>query len=330
MKSIVAKLSWDSAINTMLMVAGMAGVVYFSAGRGSDPVMIGIVAAVGIAGVYYCRKGANIAANAWFQRRAMKFLAAGLMLVVAYAIEANNHLSVGSHNQDELTADRVKAKAVYDANVDRVNMLAAKLTELKNRQAWKADVPPAEASQALIDAAKAHRFYRINTNGCTETKGAETTKFCRDLKQHEANKALAADKLLIAAEVKATEADLEAARIERDRSKVVTTSERAENRNIKKVASWVGIKDFDPDFGNAMLMFMGLCMFLSIREWLHVAEQYEDKTLPPWPLFAWMRRKWNDDATHAITTDQTSTALIQPTQTAFTTMTMRQLRSLAA
>lgn len=292
LKSALRHVTWDRFITYLLMIAGMVAVIYFSQDRGADKVLVFIAAAVGIAGVYYCRKAADIAANAWYQRRAMKFAAGLVLLAAAYTIEGNNHFSVGSHNQDELTASRVAAKQSYDDRLNEANRAGARVLELRQEVAWKTELPPVEAIQAKIDAAKAHKFFRVNTTECTVMKGPETTRFCRELRQLEADKAMALRKLQIAEELKVAEAEHAKAKAKLEGTHVVTTTERADVRNIKKVAAFFGVNNFDVEFSNALLMFMGLCLFLSLREWLHVAEQYEGKPLRPWPFMQWARNKW--------------------------------------
>lgn len=328
-KDVLRHVTWDRAITYLLMIAGMVAVIYFSQDRGADKVLVFIAAAVGIAGVYYCRKGAQIAADAWYQRRLMKFCAGLLLLGAAYTIEANNHFSVGSHNQDELTAHRVAAKQAYDVRKEEANLAGAKVLELRQEAAWKTELPPVDAIQAKIDAAKAHKFFRVNTAECTVMKGAETTKFCRDLKQLEADKAMALRKLQIAEELKIAEADHAKKTAALEGTSVVTTTERADVRNIKKAAAFLGFKEFDVEFSNALLMFMGLCLFLSLREWLHVAEQYEGKQLRSWPFVAWAKRKWNGTAEP----EQTVTPLVRSAADQFPpkqSHVMVSLRSLAA
>lgn len=328
---LFARASWDRGITYLLMIAGMVAVVYFSVGRGSDPVTVFVVAAVGIAGVYYCRKGADIAANAWYQRRVMKLCTGMVLLIAAYTIEANNHFSVGSHNQDELTAQRVSAKQSYDARKAEANAAGARVLKLRQEDAWKTELPPVDAIQAKIDAAKAHKFYRVNTTECTVMKGPDTTKFCRELKQLEADKAMALRKLQIDEELKSAETAHAKATAALESTQVVTTTERADVRNIKKAAAYLGVPNLDVEFSNALLMFMGLCLFLSLREWLHVADQYEGKPLRPWPLFAWLRAKWSGVDLPA-SEPQTTTIVKQPSPrpAILKTHTLAQLKSLAA
>jgi len=286
-KSLFARITWDAIVINMLMLAGMAAVVYYADKRSVDDMTKVIIAAVGIAGVYYVRKSVNIGCHAWHQRRFMKFCGALCLLSFASTIEANNHLSVGSSNQDGLTADRVAAKGRSDAADMTVNIAAQQVLKLRGEAAWKnVDLLPLDAIQKKIDGEKATRFYREVTQGCTITKGPQTTEFCRALAQLEADKAMASRKLVLDVEIPAAEKALEEARAERKRTKYVTSGERADTRNIRKVAAMVGFQEFDVELSNAVLFLIGLVGLLALTEWLHVSATYEGKQLPPWPLFA--------------------------------------------
>ena len=299
MQPLIAKLrallcDRERLLLTIVAMAALGSVVYYSKERATDTANYAILVAIGVAAVGYCVIGSTNATHAWFQRRPLRCALWTSVVAVAMLWEANAHLGVGSANQDALSATRV---ASFEQRVDRkgeVNRIAGNLNDLKREAAWQYTGDPIDASQSKIEAAHAHKFYRVNTQGCTIVKGPETTKFCNDLKQLEANKAMAARKLLLAEEIKAAEAGLAQARAAAEKAPVTASAERADTRNIKKVALGLfGIENYDADFGNAALLVLAMLAFMSLTEVLRTAREYDRADVPSWGVVRLARKLWH-------------------------------------
>lgn len=290
LRVLIAGFDRERVLIWLVMTAAICSVVYYGRERATDPVNYAILVAIGIAAVGYTVVGSGNATRAWFERRPLRCAVWLAIIGVAIVWESVAHLGVGSANQDALVATRVAGFEARTDAKDTVERAAGKVLEIRRRAAWEYSGEPVEAVQARIDAAHAHKFYRINTVQCSIMKGPETTKFCNELRQLEANKAMASQKIMIAEELKIAERELEAARAAAASVKTVTTAERADARNIRKVAAWMGYASYDAEFGNAALLVVAMLSFLTIAEALRTAKEYDGRPRTPWGVGALMRR----------------------------------------
>ena len=329
MKPLVARLrslvhDREQILIWLVMGAAICSVVYYGRERATDSVNYVILVALGIAAVGYCVVGSANATRAWFERRLLRCLLWVAVVAVAMLWETNAHLGVGSANQDALSAARV---AGFEARADAravVNAKADRVLSLKRDAAWTSDVPAPDVLAPKIQAAMAHKFYRVTTGNCTVTKGPETTKFCQDLRQLEADLAMAQRKDRIAGELAVAERELEQARAAAGAVKTVTTADRADARNIRKVAAWAGVTDYDAELSNAALFVLAMLVFMSLTEVLRIAREFDGQPRQPWGIGATMRKlrhflihgEWRDTSvTYNITNHNHNPALQQWAQT---------------
>lgn len=353
----------ESVVLGALILTGMAAVLYYAKDRAADGMTVWFMAVIGMAAVFYCYKGSELACHAWFQRRAVKFLSSAFLLLGAFAIESWNHLSVGSKNQDELTANRVSAHTARDlAEANHNSALQARrsaqkaLDDLNSGATFNETsvltingktITTPEAAQAAIDDKKSHKWWNL-TNACTETKGPETRKWCQEYRDAIAAKAAAGERIRKGADFdsKITEAktrldnadaEVKAAKATLDKTPIVTSKERADTRNIKKVANVFGVAEVDDNLLGSLLFVLGLTLFISIRKWQITAELYEDQPRKPWGFFSWLGSFWEkpvgggveQQITEAVHTIR-NTPKHQPSSIGLKLSTISDLKRLAA
>lgn len=269
-----------------VIVACLISVVYYSSDKAKDPWSQAILILIGFAAVGFHFIGAKKACRSWYERRPAALVMNALIVMGAICWETNNQMVVASGNQDNLTNLRQTA---YDTAADRkaaVNRSATKLLDLKREKAWQAVVDPAEALQAKLDNARAHKFWDM-TDGCKATKGPQTRAFCDAYRQAEADKATALRKLEIGEEIKIAEQELATARVENKNIVAVASADRADFRNLKRLTA---LSTEDLELGQSLLMVLVMALFLTVAGWLIKAEEYEGKVLGPWGVAHALRR----------------------------------------
>ena len=286
------------------IVASVISVFYYAGDKAKDQWTQAILVLLGLAAVGFHYWGAKNACRSWYERQIGAFCLWLMIVVGAVSWEVNNQLLVVSNNQDNLTAVR---QTSYDTSIDRkeaVNRAAGKLNDLKREKAWQAVVDPAEAIQAKIDGKKSHKWWEA-TEQCNKTKGPQTRAFCDEYRQAEADKVTAMRKVVLVEEVKAAEQQLEDARKANEGIKAVTSTERADFKNLKKLATLMGsgeLSEDDVEFSQSLLTIMVMALFLTVAGWLIKSQEYEGLPRKPWgvaalfsAIYRWCYRQWTGE-----------------------------------
>jgi hypothetical protein len=334
-----------------LVATGMAAVCYYAQDRGTDPVTRWIVAAVGMAGVYYCYRGSALSAHAWCQRRPARLVSSLLLLAGAATLEVSNHLAVGSTNADNVAANQVQLAAAWQSAEAELNAARGARASIYQRRddlqraianndsatlsINGVTITTAEAAQAIIDETRAHRWW-ARTDQCSKPAGAETTAYCKRYREAEAAKSMAGERMRkaadlraeLAAAVKAVPEAEDAVRQAESRvlsGRPTTSRERADSRNLQLIASRFGI-ELDPQLYNSLLIVLGLCLFITVRKWQLTCEEYEGQPLPPWGIANALRSVVGKAAptparVHRTWQDNTTPILVRPPRVGVRTMT---------
>lgn len=226
------------------------------------------------------------AAGSWFERRIGSVVAWGLLGVICSAGTLYTNFSTAASSQEATGAIKMASFNTYADIGNTEKELKAKLDKL-NEQLRLAPVETAEAYDAKIENAKAHKFWKA-TDGCKETKGPQTRAFCSDYSTAVANKANATSSLTWVEEHKATEEKLAEVRKERKTAKAEVSNVNPAIKLLQDVAFHGDegmAKQADsmsfPLLVQAIMILGGICL---------AAETYRFRERKPWGVAAGLNR----------------------------------------
>jgi hypothetical protein len=226
------------------------------------------------------------AAGSWFERRLGSVFAWGLLGVICSAGTLYTNYSTAASSQEATGAIKLASFNTYKDVDNTETELKTKVDKL-NEQLRLAPVETAEAYDAKIENAKAHKFWKA-TDGCKETKGPQTREFCSAYSTAVANKANATSALTWKEEHKAASAELKAVRSERKTVKAETSGVNPAINLLKKAvfdgdedkAKQMDSMSF-PLLVQAIMILGGICL---------AAETYRFRDRKPWGVVEWLSR----------------------------------------
>lgn len=260
------------------ILASVISVVYYSGDKAKDGWTQAILILLGLAAVGFHYVGAQKACRAWFERQLGSFACWGLIILGAVSWEFNSTLSVASNNQSNLTNAQLTAFSKSDNNAKAIQDGEAKVARLREeRNLMKPTQGPGPA-RAVIANSKSNRFWDM-TDGCTDTKGPQTRKFCDAFRSAEADVALWEQIAKQEIALGAAEQELSDARKAASLAPVLASADRADLGNLHRLT---GMKIEDLELSQSLLTVLVLALFLTIAGWLVKAEEYEGKPRKPW------------------------------------------------
>lgn len=154
---------------------------------------------------------ALVAAHQAFSRNMPVIGAASVALfAVACSVEFLSHTGFTAANRDATVQAASLTRIAYEDTRHTIRTLERDIDRMQDRLKL-APLRTADAAQAAIDRAKADRFWKL-TDGCAETKGPQTRKFCDGYASAVADVSLATERMTIQAELKAKQDELAAAK----------------------------------------------------------------------------------------------------------------------
>lgn len=231
------------------------------------------------------------AATAWHERRAGSMaLWAVLGGLLSLGTLYTNFASSASNNDGKAVVQKtayVKRVNVEEelkaAQADR-DRIAARLKWMDSAVNGRA-VRTADAAQADIQNAEAHRFFKL-TNSCTETKGPQTRSFCDGYAGFKAELGLAGEKLRLEAELVTAKENVKTYEGQMTGGQAVVSEDAAQIGVIKAGlnTSSATARQIDamilPILVQAMLLFGGILL---------ANEAFRGKTPKPWFTWSWAR-----------------------------------------
>ncbi len=281
------------------ILASVISVFYYAGDKAKDSPTMAIMVLLGLAAVGFHYWGAKNACRSWYERQIGAFMLWIAIVAGAITWEVNNQLVVASANQDNLTNIR---QTSFNAASDARGSVKEKETVLALALASRSKMEPrqsAAAARAVIDNSKAHKYWKA-TDNCTATKGQKTRDFCSAYLAAVADLSLwdnisAADKRVADAK-----ADLDSARAAASGVKAVSSIERSDFKNLKRLANWYAgseVSQDDLELSQSMLMILTMALFLTIAGWLIKSQEYEGQPRKPWGIanalhraYRWLHR----------------------------------------
>ena len=181
-------------------------------------IVVGLLSVV--IGEILCWHNAGIS---FHERRLGSMILWGTLAVACSAGTLYTNYSTSALNQDEKSSVQLTAFTAFDDLAKTERELTKRLEQIDER-ARLAPVDTPEAFMSRIDNAKAHKFWK-RTEGCKQTFGKETRKFCDDYASAVAGKSNAEESLTLPEERKAVEAKLAEVRSERKTTKAVVSDD---------------------------------------------------------------------------------------------------------
>lgn len=306
-------LSLARLLQAVVMAAATVSVWYAAERMATGGEQRFILVALGFAAIGYLVVGSGRACRAWFERRIGEFAVCALVLVTAISWEAKMHLSTASLNEAGLTNVQKAKHNTLVSNADEFK----RATETFNTAQFARDslsreflaplptiagkpVATGAEARAIADNMRADKRRWDATNGCKEAVNKAQREFCG--KYTEALTALKASDAKAGIEARLNEAnkifnqaaaDLKAARAASDGSEVVTSGDRADTRNMIKLAAFLGFSSYDAEFSNALQMIIVISIILMVSEWTLVADEYKGKPRKPWGAIDAVRRAYS-------------------------------------
>ena len=243
--------------------------------------------ALGVAALLYEMNATTYALRAFWGGRFIGTIGWAFVWAVAFAYSMNQW--VGAASESEAGKSNIH-KAAFVEQVDTraaVKRAETEVNRLEKRLALQ-PVRTAEAAQAAIDNAKAHKFWK-STHECKETKGPQTRQFCSDYASAVADKAGSTEMLTVAEEMKQAKARLAKAQQTAGSTKAQVSEDAPQLGFIKASLSTDDstARQIDamvlPFLVQAMLLFGGILL---------ANEAFRGKPRAPWINWNTVRSVW--------------------------------------
>lgn len=271
------RLVFFAGIVTILQKAGVS-VPYY-------PIVFAV--SLGVAALLYEMNATTYSLRAFWSGRPFGAIGWALVWCVAFLYSMNQWVGAASENEAKKSNLH---KAAFTQTVDNRDALAKASREVDRLQEKlrMAPVRTAEAAQASIDNAMSHKFWRL-TDGCKETRGPQTRKFCSDYASAVADKAGATEAMTLREELKSAQDKYELAKAD-----VGKTQEFTEARNdLVILTDFAGLSERNARVVNALGSIIAISIFLSLATALREMEALR-KDGPRKPMFGsifrWLRQ----------------------------------------
>lgn len=261
------------------LFTGIAAAMTFSFGYslGGDSVLASWLIGVGLAAVTVLVSILlNFVDIAW--REGSSHIAMGLLAFwgVCVAVEYFSHVgfTVGHRTSDVQKASLQDAS--YTGNANIVRDLQAKVTRLQAKHDWQKSYQTADAYEAQITGMRGDLIFK-RSKGCTNATLDDSRAFCTKLAGLKAEQAIAADRAIVAIEIKDAEKELIAARKTSNTTAKGDSHVYSQTAMVAQIATgnllptatalqWAGIGI--GAFISLVFSFAGtVCNFLALRDW---------------------------------------------------------------
>ncbi len=261
------------------LFTGIAALMTFSFGYslGGDSVLASWLIGVGLAAVTVLVSILlNFVDIAW--RGENKNIAIGLLAFwgVCVAVEYFSHVgfTVGHRTSDVQKASLQDAS--YTGNANIVRDLEAKVKRLEAKHDWQKSMDTPEAYEAKITGMQGDLIYK-RSKGCTNATLDDSRTFCTRLASLKAEQSIAADRAIVAIEIKDAQKELIAARKTSNTTAKGDSHVYSQTAMVAQIATgnllptatalqWAGIGI--GAFISLVFSFAGtVCNFLALRDW---------------------------------------------------------------
>lgn len=261
------------------LFTGIAALMTFSFGYslGGDSVLASWLIGVGLAAVTVLVSILlNFVDIAW--REGSSNIAIGLLAFwcVCVAVEYFSHVgfTVGHRTSDVQKASLQDAS--YTGNANIVRDLEAKVSRLRSKHDWQKSMETPEAYEAKIAGMQGDLIFK-RSKGCTNATLDDSRAFCARLASLKAEQAIAADRAIVAIEIKDAEKELIAARKTSNTTAKGDSHVYSQTAMVAQIATgnlaptatalqWAGIGI--GAFISLVFSFAGtVCNFLALRDW---------------------------------------------------------------
>lgn len=261
------------------LFTGIAAAMTFSFGYslGGDSVLASWLIGVGLAAVTVLVSILlNFVDLAW--RGENKNIAMGLLAFwcVCVAVEYFSHVgfTVGHRTSDVQKASLQDASYAGNANI--VRDLEAKVARLRGKHDWQKNYGTPESYDATITGMQGDLIWKRSKN-CTSATLDDSRAFCAKLASLKAEQAIAADRAIVAIEIKDAERELIAARKTSNTTTKGDSHVYSQTAMVAQIATgnllptatalqWAGIGI--GAFISLVFSFAGtVCNFLALRDW---------------------------------------------------------------
>lgn len=283
-------ISYDRLAIGLVFMAGVMTILH-KAGVPVPHYAVVFGVSLGIAALLYEMNAATYALRNFWKGRLVGTAGWAFVWTVAFLYSMNQWIGAASETEG---AKSNMHKAAYLQSVDtRAELGAAKrdLDRIEGRLSWmdtavngKA-VRAIDAAQADLDNAQAHRFWKA-TDGCKETKGPQTRAFCSDVASWKAEKALAAERDTLRAELVSAKSAYATAQ----KTASETRTEVSEARNdLVILTKFAGMTEDDARTLQALGSILAISIFLSVATMLKELEHLRE-TQRRAPMFGSLRK----------------------------------------
>ena len=261
------------------LFTGIAAAMTFSFGYslGGDSVLASWLIGVGLAAVTVLVSILlNFVDIAW--REGSSNIAMGLLAFwgVCVAVEYFSHVgfTVGHRTSDVQKASLQDAS--YTGNANIVRDLEAKVKRLEAKHDWQKSMETPEAYEAKITGMQGDLIFK-RSKGCTNATLDDSRAFCTKLASLKAEQAVAADRAIVAIEIKDAQKELIAARKTSNTPAKGDSHVYSQTAMVAQIATgnlaptatalqWAGIGI--GAFISLVFSFAGtVCNFLALRDW---------------------------------------------------------------
>lgn len=223
--------------------------------------------------------------RSWYERSIVSVFAFTLLWTCAFGYSVNQWLGAASDGQFEKAGFQ---KAAFIKTQDAENTeaeLQADVRRIQERLKLTPSRTP-EGARKDQDNAKAHRFWK-RTEGCTQTFGNDTRKFCSAYASAVSDESLGTEMLKLREELKVKQADLAKVRAERKDAPVVVSAERTDLRIYTQYAGMSQQQAMDVQaFGTIAFISLVLSGLGMLRE----AKHHRGRPRKAWGFITAIRR----------------------------------------
>jgi hypothetical protein len=271
-------MSHDAWAIRLVFIAGFLTIVHKSGIEVPHYAKVFAVS-LGVAALLYEMTATTHALRAFWSGRAISAGLWAFVWCVAFGYSINQWMGAASENEGGKTNVH---QAAFLKSADVQGELTSAKAELERLDQRLRMAPQRTAEQAEqdINNAKSNRFWKV-TDGCKETKGPQTRKFCDDYRSAEADKAGASEILTVREEQKLAKARYDKARAVVADTKVETSTGR---NDLIILTKYAGMKESDAGIFNALASVMAVSIFLSLATFLKELEHLR-ATTPRTPIF---------------------------------------------
>lgn len=285
----------------LAMAAGILAIYMKSGAEDGWTLPVIFSLCIGIAGLMFEASSAKNVMRSFWEGRAGGMMIWSCLWICALSYSGFQWISVAAENESGKT--NLHQAALFKSQDARegVEMAARKVLEARQKSdnlrkaAWETipvvdgiQITDAGQAKAIMDKYKANtRFWNL-TDGCKETKGPQTRKYCDSYNSAKAARESAEKRSVIADDYKASEGDVKAAEAELSKArslaantKVETSKDRADLRVLASFFGWQG-DDADAKAEQMASVFkiMAVSVFVSLGSMMIELERLRATSKP--------------------------------------------------